>query len=381
MVENEKTTKKNLFTSESVTEGHPDKMCDQISDAILDACLSQDPHARVACECLITTNKLIIAGEITTSAKVNYEKIAREKIIEIWFDSEEKYFDGNSCDVEVLIHTQSPDIALWVDIGWAGDQGIMFGYATNETESMLPVPIDVANKLARQLSFVRKNWTLSYLRPDGKTQVTIRSEEGKSYIDTIVISTQHSKDVTQEQLRKDIIHFVVNPILKDAATEKIKFYINPTWSFVIGWPMWDTGVTWRKIIVDTYGGMGRHGWGAFSWKDPTKVDRSAAYVARYLAKNIVSSGICDKCEIQLAYAIWVAQPVSISLECFGTEKTDIEKIINTIYENFDLSPTWIIEKLDLRTPIYSSTAAYGHFWKPELPWEKTDSVEIFKKTI
>ncbi len=372
---------KHLFTSESVTEGHPDKICDQISDAILDACLTQDPYARVACECLITTNKLIIAGEITTTAKVNYEKIAREKIIEIWYDSEQKFFDGNTCEVEILIHTQSPDIAMWVDIGWAGDQGLMFGYATNETESLLPMPIDLAHKLAKQLSIVRKNWTLPYLRPDGKTQVTVATEEGKTWIDTIVLSTQHSKNISQEQLKADIIEFVIHPIVKDNIAPETIFHINPTGNFFVGWPAWDTGVTWRKIIVDTYWGMGRHGWGAFSGKDPTKVDRSAAYMARYLAKNIVASGICDKCEIQLAYAIWVAQPVSIWLECFGTEKTNIDEIIATIYENFDISPKWIIEKLELRKPIYSATAAYGHFWRDRFPWEKTDSIEIFKKLL
>ena len=372
---------KHLFTSESVTEGHPDKICDQISDAILDACLTQDPYARVACECLITTNKLIIAGEITTTAKVNYEKIAREKIIEIWYDSEQKFFDGNTCEVEVLIHTQSPDIAMWVDIGWAGDQGLMFGYATNETESLLPMPIDIAHKLAKQLSVVRKNWILPYLRPDGKTQVTIATEEGKTWIDTIVLSTQHSNTISQEQLKADIIEFVIYPIAKDNITQETKFNINPTGNFLIGWPAWDTGVTGRKIIVDTYWGMWRHGWGAFSGKDPTKVDRSAAYMARYLAKNIVASGVCDKCEIQIAYAIWVAQPVSIWLECFWTEKTNIDKVITTIYENFDLSPRWIIEKLDLRKPIYSATAKYGHFWRKEVAWEKIDSIEIFKKLL
>lgn len=372
---------KHLFTSESVTEGHPDKICDQISDAILDACLIQDPYARVACECLITTNKLIIAGEITTTAKVDYERIGREKITEVWYDSEEKFFDGNTCAVEVLIHTQSPDIAMWVDTGWAGDQGLMFGYATNETESLLPMPIDIAHKLAKQLSIVRKNWILPYLRPDGKTQITIATEEGKTWIDTIVLSTQHSNTISQEQLKADIIEFVIYPIAKDNITQETKFNINPTGNFLIGWPAWDTGVTGRKIIVDTYWGMGRHGWGAFSGKDPTKVDRSAAYMARYLAKNIVASGICDKCEIQLAYAIWVAQPVSIWLECFGTEKTNIDDIITTIYENFDISPKWIIEKLELRKPIYSATAAYGHFWRNEFPREKIDSIEIFKKLL
>ena len=372
---------KHLFTSESVTEGHPDKICDQISDAILDACLMQDPYARVACECLITTNKLIVAGEITTTAKVDYEKIAREKIREIWYDSEEKFFDGNTCEVEILIHTQSPDIAMWVDIGWAGDQGLMFGYATNETESLLPMPIDLAHKLAKQLSIVRKNWTLPYLRPDGKTQVTVATEEGKTWIDTIVLSTQHSKNISQEQLKADIIEFVIHPIVKDNIAPEMIFHINPTGNFFVGWPAWDTGVTWRKIIVDTYWGMGRHGWGAFSGKDPTKVDRSAAYMARYLAKNIVASGICDKCEIQIAYAIWVAHPVSIWLECFWTEKTNIDDIITTIYENFDISPKWIIEKLDLRKPIYSATAAYGHFWRNEFPREKIDSIEIFKKLL
>lgn len=372
---------KHLFTSESVTEWHPDKICDQISDSILDACLTQDPYSRVACECLITTNKLIITGEVTTTAHVDYEAIARKKIIEIGYNSEEIFFDGNTCDVEVLIHTQSPDIAMGVDSWGAGDQWIMFGYATNETKSFLPLSIDLAHRLAEKLSEVRKNNTIPYLRPDGKTQVTIAEENGKKWVDTVVLSTQHSKDIDQETLKSDIKKLVIDPILWDKITDQTIFHINPTGNFYIGGPVWDTGLTGRKIIVDTYWGMGRHGWGAFSGKDATKVDRSAAYMARYLAKNIVASGLCDRCEIQLSYAIWVAQPVSIALDCFGTEKVDTDRIIRAIYENFDLTPGGIITKLALREPIYSQTAAYGHFGRDIFSWEKTDDKTIFEKLL
>ena len=374
------SNEKILFTSESVTEGHPDKICDQISDAILDACLEQDPFSRVACECLITTNKLIIAGEITTQAQVNYEAIARKVICDIGYDSEEKFFDGKSCEVEVLIHTQSPDIAMGVDTWGAGDQGIMFGYASNETQSFLPMPIDLAHKLAFQLSKVRKSWLLSFLRPDGKTQVSVEYENGKAKrIATIVVSTQHSKDITQEELHQAIKKEVIAPIVGDLMDEETVVHINPTGSFYVGGPLGDCGLTGRKIIVDSYGGMGRHGGGAFSGKDPTKVDRSAAYMARYLAKNIVASGLCEKCELQISYAIGVKQPVSLFLEDFWTAKVEKKLILETIQTHFDLSPQWIIDFLQLRKPIYQATASYGHFGKQELSREQLGSLELFRK--
>ena len=374
------SNEKILFTSESVTEGHPDKICDQISDAILDACLEQDPFSRVACECLITTNKLIIAGEITTQAQVNYEAIARKVICDIGYDSEEKFFDGKSCEVEVLIHTQSPDIAMGVDTWGAGDQGIMFGYATNETASFLPMPIDLAHKLALQLSKVRKNWVLPFLRPDGKTQVSVEYENGKAKrIATIVVSTQHSKDITQEELYQAIKKEVIAPIVGDLMDEQTVVHINPTGSFYVGGPVGDCGLTGRKIIVDSYGGMGRHGGWAFSGKDPTKVDRSAAYMARYLAKNIVASGLCEKCELQISYAIGVKQPVSLFLEDFWTAKVEKKLILETIQTHFDLSPHWIIDFLQLRKPIYQATASYGHFGKQELSREQLGSLELFRK--
>lgn len=374
------SNEKILFTSESVTEGHPDKICDQISDAILDACLEQDPFSRVACECLITTNKLIIAGEITTQAQVNYEAIARKVICDIGYDSDEKFFDGKSCEVEVLIHTQSPDIAMGVDTWGAGDQGIMFGYATNETDSFLPMPIDLAHKLASQLSKVRKNWILPFLRPDGKTQVSVEYENGKAKrIATIVVSTQHSKDITQEELHKAIKDEVIAPIVGELMDEQTLIHINPTGSFYVGGPVGDCGLTGRKIIVDSYGGMGRHGGGAFSGKDPTKVDRSAAYMARYLAKNIVASGLCEKCELQISYAIGVKQPVSLFLEDFWTAKIEKKLILELIQNHFDLSPQWIIDFLQLRKPIYKATASYGHFGKQELSREQLGSLELFRK--
>ncbi len=370
---------KHFITSESVTEWHPDKLCDQISDAILDACLAQDVKSRVACECLATTGKIVIAGEITTNAVVDREEIVRETIVNIGYDSEEKFFDGKTCDVEVLLHTQSPDIAMWVDTGWAGDQWIMYGYASNESDSYLPLPIDLSHKLAKQLAKVRKDGTLDYIWPDGKTQVTVEYENNKPIrIDTIVVSSQHSDKVTQEQLRNDVKEYVVKPIVGDMIDENTKYFINPTGNFHVWWPAGDTWLTWRKIIVDTYGWVWRHGWGAFSGKDPTKVDRSWAYIARYLAKNIVASGICDRCEIQIGYAIWVIQPVSIYVDCFGTEKIDLQKIIDVVKSDFDLSPKGIIEKLDLRNPIFAATAAYGHFWREEFSWEKLDSVGVFK---
>ena len=374
------SNEKILFTSESVTEGHPDKICDQISDAILDACLEQDPFSRVACECLITTNKLIIAGEITTQAQVNYEAIARKVICDIGYDSEEKFFDGKNCEVEVLVHTQSPDIAMGVDTWGAGDQGIMFGYASNETQSFLPMPIDLAHKLAFQLSKVRKSWLLPFLRPDGKTQVSVEYENGKAKrIATIVVSTQHSKDITQEELHQAIKKEVIAPIVGDLMDEQTVVHINPTGSFYVGGPVGDCGLTGRKIIVDSYGGMGRHGGGAFSGKDPTKVDRSAAYMARYLAKNIVASGLCEKCELQISYAIGVKQPVSLFLEDFWTAKVEKKLILETIQTHFDLSPQWIIDFLQLRKPIYKATASYGHFGKQELSREQLGSLELFRK--
>lgn len=374
------SNEKILFTSESVTEGHPDKICDQISDAILDACLEQDPFSRVACECLITTNKLIIAGEITTQAQVDYEAIARKVICDIGYDSEEKFFDGKCCEVEVLIHTQSPDIAMGVDTWGAGDQGIMFGYASNETQSFLPMPIDLAHKLASQLSKVRKSWFLPFLRPDGKTQVSVEYENGKAKrIATIVVSTQHSKDITQEELHKAIKKEVIAPIVGDLMDAQTVVHINPTGSFYVGGPVWDCGLTGRKIIVDSYGSMGRHGGGAFSGKDPTKVDRSAAYMARYLAKNIVASGLCEKCELQISYAIGVKQPVSLFLEDFWTAKVEKKLILETIQTHFDLSPQWIIDFLQLRKPTYKATASYGHFGKQELSREQLGSLELFRK--
>ena len=373
---------KQFITSESVTEWHPDKICDQISDAILDACLEQDPFSRVACECLITTNKLIIAWEITTKAKVDYEKIARQTIVEIGYDDLDKFFDGNTCDIQILLDTQSSDIAMWVYTGGAGDQWMMFGYATNETESFLPATIHYSHELAKQLAKVRKNLTLPFLLADGKTQVTVEYENDKiSRIDTIVVSSQHIKNISQKEIFDGIKKEVILPIVWDLIDENTKIYINPTGSFYIWWPAWDSGLTGRKIIVDTYGGIARHGWWAFSGKDPTKVDRSAAYMARYLAKNIVASGLCDKCEIQLSYAIGVAQPVSIFLEDFSTIKIEKNKIVDFIIQNFDLSPKWIIEYLDLRNPIYKQTASYGHFGNEKYSREKLDKIEEFKNLL
>lgn len=371
---------KHLITCESVTEGHPDKMCDQISDAILDACLVQDPLSRVACECLATTWTLIISGEITTQAKVDYEAVARKTIVDIGYDADEKYFDGKACSVISFIHTQSPDIAQGVDTGGAGDQGIMYGYASNETKNYLPLPIDLAHELSRQLSQKRKDGTIPFLYPDGKTQVTVEYDWLKPLrVDAVVVSSQHALDVTQEQIHSSIMEHVVQPVLGTMIDDQTKFYINPTGMFNVGGPAGDTGLTWRKIIVDTYGGIGRHGGGAFSGKDPTKVDRSGAYIARYLAKNIVWAGVADRCEIQLGYAIGVPQPVSVFVDCFGTEKVDLQKIVDAVKNNFDLSPKWIITKLDLRKPIFNKTAAYGHFGRDGFSWEELDSVDVFRK--
>ena len=385
-----------LFTSESVTEGHPDKIADQISDAVLDAILKEDPKGRVACETIVTTGQIHIFGEISTKCYVDIPHIARKTVIDIGYDRAKYGFDGNTCGVLISIDEQSSDIAMGVDKALeakegkaseeeagAGDQGMMFGYATNETESYMPMPAYLANKLALRLTEVRKNGTLPYLRPDGKTQVTVEYVNGKpERIDAIVISSQHAPEITHEQIEKDLIENVVKAIVPAAMLdENTKYYINPTGRFVIGGPQGDAGLTGRKIIVDTYGGMARHGGGAFSGKDPSKVDRSAAYAARYVAKNIVAAGLADKCEIQLAYAIGVAQPVSVLVETFGTAKIDEEKIAELVRKNFALSPTGIIRELDLLRPIYKQTAAYGHFGRTDvdLPWEHTDKAAALRE--
>ena len=389
---------KRLFTSESVTEGHPDKMCDAISDAILDELLKQDPMSRVACETMSSTGFVVVTGEITTQGYVDIQKTVRDTVLEIGYDRAKYGFDGLSCAVFTAIDEQSPDIAMGVDdaleergeghqgnIG-AGDQGMMFGYAVNETPELMPYPISLAHKLARRLTQVRKEGILPYLRPDGKTQVTIEYDENDRpcAIDNVVVSAQHAPDVTQEQLHADIKKHVLEPVLpKEMLTEHTKFYINPTGRFVVGGPQGDSGLTGRKIIVDTYGGMARHGGGAFSGKDPTKVDRSAAYAARYVAKNIVAAGLADKCEIQLAYAIGVAHPTSVQIDTFGTGRLPSEKLAEIVREHFDLTPAGIIKMLDLRRPIYKRTAAYGHFGREEegFPWEKTDKAEELRKYL
>ena len=389
-----------LFSSEQVSNGHPDKICDQISDAVLDALMAQDPNSRVACETAITTGLVLVMGEISTKGYVDIQKIVRETIREIGYDRAKYGFDCDTCGVIVALDEQSGDIAMGVDKALeakegvlkddldtgAGDQGMMFGYATNETPELMPYPISLAHKLALQLTKVRKDGTLTYLRPDGKTQVSVEYDEaGKpKRLEAVVLSTQHDEDVTQEQIHEDIKKYVFDPILpQDMVDDNTKFFINPTGRFVIGGPHGDAGLTGRKIIVDTYGGYARHGGGAFSGKDCTKVDRSAAYAARYVAKNIVAAGLADKCEIQLSYAIGVAEPTSVMVDTFGTGKIADDKLVEIVRENFDLRPAGIIKMLDLRRPIYRGTAAYGHFGRTDLnlPWEATDKVDVLKKYL
>jgi len=372
---------KHYISAESVTAGHPDKMCDQISDAILDACLREDPESRVACECLVTTGTIIVSWEITTKAWVNFQDIARNVVKNIGYDSLQAGFSADDVSVQILINSQSPDIAQWVNTGWAGDQWIMFGYASNENEAYMPTPIFLAHRLARKLEQVRRDETLPYLQPDGKTQVSCEYEDGKLLrVATVVISNQHSESVSLQELQSWIKKEVILSELWDLIDEDTIFHINPTWKFVIWWPKWDAGLTGRKIIIDTYGWIGRHGWGAFSGKDPSKVDRSAAYMARYLAKNIVASGICDSCEIQLAYAIWVVEPVSIYVDMTNSQVGE-ERVINIIRDHFDLSQNGIITFLDLKQPIYQKTATYWHFWRDDVSWEELTSIDIFKSIM
>lgn len=392
---------KRLFTSESVTEGHPDKIADQISDAVLDAIYAKDPQARVACETAVTTGLVLVMGEVTTNCYVDINKIARETINEIGYNNPNFGFDGNSCGVMVALDEQSPDIAMGVDTALekrnnemaeedieatgAGDQGMMFGFACDETPELMPMPISLAHGLTRKLTEVRKNGTLSYLRPDGKSQVTVEYDGDKVVrVDAVVISTQHAEEISQAQIHEDIMEYVIKPVIPaELLDEKTKYFINPTGRFVIGGPVGDSGLTGRKIIVDTYGGYASHGGGAFSGKDPTKVDRSAAYAARYVAKNIVAAGLAKTCEIELAYAIGVAEPVSILINTHGTGKVSDERLVEIVRENFDLRPAGIIKMLDLRRPIYKQTAAYGHFGRTDvnLPWEQTDKVDALKKAV
>ena len=388
-----------LFTSESVTEGHPDKVCDQISDGVLDAIIQEDPSARVACESFCTTDQLVIMGEITTTAKVNYEEIARKVICDIGYNRDELGFNGHTCDISVAVHTQSPDIAMGVDrslelkageedelnLHGAGDQGMMFGYACNETEELMPLSASLAHALSKKLAAVRKSGGLTYLRPDGKSQVTIEYKNGKpARIEAVVVSTQHDDGVSLETIRKDVTEQIIQPIIPaHLMDEHTKIFVNPTGNFVVGGPAGDTGLTGRKIIVDTYGGAARHGGGAFSGKDPTKVDRSAAYAARWVAKNVVAAGLAQKCEVQLAYAIGVAKPVSIMVETFGTATVSEEAIVSAVNKVFDLRPEAIIRALDLRKPIYKQIAAYGHMGREELnlPWEQTNMVDALQSAL
>ena len=374
---------KHIFTSESVTEGHPDKIADQVSDAILDAVLAEDPTGRVACETLVTTGICVVAGEITTTTYVDVPKLVRNVIRDIGYTHSEMGFDSKTCAVVNMIQAQSPDIAMGVDTGGAGDQGLMFGYACDETEELMPLPIMLAHKLSRRLSDSRKSGELKYLRPDGKSQVSVEYVDGKPRrIDAVVISIQHDDDVSTEQLRADVKKYIIDPVVpQDMVDKQTHFHINPTGRFVIGGPHGDTGLTGRKIIVDTYGGMGRHGGGAFSGKDPTKVDRSACYMARYVAKNLVAAGLASRAEVQLAYAIGVAEPVSINVNTFGTGKVDDARLAELISENFELTPAGMIESLNLRRPVYRSTAAYGHFGRTEdgFTWEKTDKAEALRE--